>query len=366
MQKAGPFLVGISFALANIEDTILAFVGGPLADRYGRKPVVILSSLVYVLGSLFLLLSLLWHGFLGQALAFLATICLYGLTGISSGPESAMVAESVKDKDIGKSFALLSTSSLVAKALGSFMLGLVYRENPIAAGFIILALSVIATVFYLFLKETLTPTRAWKQVSLGAHLKATLGAISSLGITSFILPLVVLVVCNGLAHGISGNYYAPYLEDMLDLNEAVIGGVYSVMTLLQTILLPLAGWIVDRYGSSMALLVGNVFVGVSVLAFSVSTSGSMAISTMLVSAGLGVFHGVGYRVTIARLSERSFRATLYGSMDAVWNAMFILGPIIGGAIYLARPALTFTVASLLLLLTSIPIKQLYSKDLQDR
>lgn len=138
------------------------------------------------------------------------------------------------------------------------------------------------------------------------------------------------------------------------------------MTLLQAILLPLASWIVDRYGSSVALLVGNVFVGVSVLAFSVSTSSSMAISTMLVSAGLGVFHGVGYRVTIARLSERSFRATLYGGLDAVWNAMFILGPIIGGALYSARPVLTFTVASFLLLLTSIPIKQLYSKDLQDR
>lgn len=357
MQKAGPLLVGVSFALANIEDTVLAFIGGPLADRYGRKPLVILSTLIYVLGSLFLLLSLLQHGFLGQALAFLATMCLYGLTGISSGPGSAIVAESVEDKNMGKSFALLTTSSLIAKALGSSILGLVYKENPIAMGFIILALALIATVPCLFLRETLQPTHAREPLPVGTPLQTTIRAIRSLG-TNFIL-VAALVVCNGLAHGISGNYYAPYLEDVLDIDEAVIGIVYSVMTLLQSILLPLAGWIVDRYGSSAALLLGNVVSGVFVLLFSVSLSSSIAIPAMLVSAGLGVFHGVGYSVTIARLSERSFRATLYGGLEAVWNAMFILGPIIGSALYLARPALTFTVASLLLLLSVVSITRLH-------
>lgn len=358
MQKGGPLLVGLSFAIANVDDTILAFVGGGLADKYGRKPFLIFSALFYLLGSLLFLLSLPLHGLLAQILLFLVTVCLYGMTGISSAPASAIVAESVDSKELGKSFSLLFTASLLARALGSLTLGVIYEKNALAAGCVILALSLIAVISRLFLRETLKLNQARVRSSWGTYFKETLKQTRDLlGVASLVY-LMFFVICNGLAHGISGNYYAPYLEDVLDMDEAILGSIFSALTLLQLVFTPVAGWLVDRRGDLIALVLGNVAAGVFVLVFALSRSSVVAIPAMLISAGLGVFHGIGYNTMVARLSEQNFRATLYGSLEAVWNAMFVLGPFIGGVLYLGNPALPFVITSALLLLTLISIRRL--------
>lgn len=357
MQKGGPFLVGTSFAIANIDDTVFAFIGGSLGDRYGRKPVLILSAAFYFLVCLLFSLSLPLDGSIGQVIAFLATVCLYGVTGISAGPDSAIVAESIGEQSLGRAFSLLSTSSVVARAMGSLALGVVYRESPVTAGLVALALCLVAIVARLFLRETLEPNRDCKQLSFWTHTKGMLKRVRT-SATASLISLVVLVVCNGLGHGISGNYYPPYLKDRLYLGEASIGAVYSVMALLQALLLPVAGWFADRYGPSAALVMGNVGAGAAVLVFALSPLTFIAVPATIVSGGLGAFHEIGYRVAVAKSSDRSYRSTLYGSLMSVRNAMFVLGPMIGGALYSGKPPLTFGVASLLLLLTFVPIERL--------
>ncbi|AAM25393.1 MFS family permease [Caldanaerobacter subterraneus subsp. tengcongensis MB4] len=84
----------------------------------------------------------------------------------------------------------------------------------------------------------------------------------------------------------------------------------------------------------------------------------IAIFTMIASSELGVFHSIGYDVMMAKLSENRFRATIYSGMMAIWNAMFIIGPVIGGVLYSGNPRLTFFVTSILLLITFIPIKKI--------
>lgn len=37
MEKGGPFLVGLSFSIANLGDTVIALLGGQFSDRFGRK-----------------------------------------------------------------------------------------------------------------------------------------------------------------------------------------------------------------------------------------------------------------------------------------------------------------------------------------
>ncbi|MCS3916432.1 hypothetical protein M2349_001573 [Caldanaerobacter subterraneus subsp. tengcongensis MB4] len=45
-------------------------------------------------------------------------------------------------------------------------------------------------------------------------------------------------------------------------------------------------------------------------------------------------------------------------MMAVWNMMFILGPVVGSILYSSNPKLTFIIASALLLVTFIPIGEI--------
>ena len=354
MKKGGPLLVGVSFAVANMDDTVFAFIGGLLGDRYGRKPVVIASTAFYSVGCLLLLLSLLLHGFLSQVVAFSATICLYGMTGVSSGPSGAIVAESVKEQSLGQAFSLLSMASVAARALGSLVLGFVYVRTPVGTALVALLLSLAALVANLFLRETLEPRHDNRHLCFRSHMSKTVGTIRSALVATFI-PLAVIVVCNGLAHGISGNYYPPYFRISLNLDEATIGIVYSIMAVIQSLLLPLAGWFADRFGFSATLALGNVGTGLAVLVFALSSSRSLAVPATIVSGGLGVFHEIGHSVATAKSSDRSFRSTLYGGMNALWNAMFVWGPFVGGLLYALKPVLPFAVTAALFLASIIPI-----------
>lgn len=46
MEKGGPFLVGLSFSIANLGDTVIALLGGQFSDRFGRKIIVIILYLI--------------------------------------------------------------------------------------------------------------------------------------------------------------------------------------------------------------------------------------------------------------------------------------------------------------------------------
>lgn len=353
MEKGGPLLVGASFAAANVDDTFFAFLGGFLGDRYGRKPVMIASAALYCVGCLLLILSLLLHGLPSQVVVFLATVFLYGMTGVSSGPGQAIIAESADEQNLGRAFSLLSLSSVAARALGSAALGFVYMRTPVGAAIVALVLSLAALAARFFLRETLDGQSHDRHLSFRGHMAKMVGTIRSVLVATFI-PLVVIVVSNGLAHGLSGNYYPPYFRTLLDLDEATIGVVYSVMAVVQAFILPLAGWFADRFGFSAVLAVGNVGAGLAVLVFALSGSRLVALSATVISGGLGVFHGIGQSVAIAKLTDRSFRSTLYGATDASWNAMFVLGPFIGGLLYALRPTSLFIVAAVLLLATAVP------------
>mgnify|MGYP000898981175 FL=1 len=185
-------------------------------------------------------------------------------------------------------------------------------------------------------------------------MRMTLGTIRN-ALTATFIPLVMIVTCNGLAHGISGNYYPPYLSASFNLNEATIGTVCSVMAVVQSLLFPLAGWFSDRFGVAAALALGNGGAGLAVLLFALSPWRSVALPATIISGGLGVFHEIGRSVAIAKSSSRSFRSTLYGGVNALWNAMFVVGPFIGGLLYAAKPALPFITAAVLLLITTAPV-----------
>lgn len=356
LQMGGPLFLGAALAVANVDDTVMSFVGGVLADRYGRKPVLVFSRLMYACGTGLLASSMLVGGAFSRGALFAAVVFLYGMTGVSPGPGSAILAESVEPHYVGRTFSLASSFSLLFRSLGSAALGLIYHQSGIAASFVLISLAFVSMVLMLLVEETLR-SRTGQTSGLVGHFVGTFRRIGRLGALSLI-PLLLLVVGNGLGHGVVGNFFSPFLKEIHGVSPAVLGGAFAAIPLLQAMLMLPAGWLVDRRGPFLALVIGNVAVGGWVLLLGAVRSVSLAIAAVVVSGCLGAFHGVGYNTAVAKLSEDRMRAALFGSLDTLWNAMFIVGPLVGGTLYGLHPSLTFLVAGSVLLLTLLPIMKL--------
>ncbi len=364
-QIGGPLFLGLVFAVANIDDVIMTFFGGGLADRYGRRPVLIFSGLMYVCGTCLLVVSMFVGGFAGQAALFMAVICLYGMSGVSSGPASALLVESVEPHHVGRAFSLWKSTSLLFRSLGSAALGVIYQRSPVIAAFVTVFIACVSTLLLFRIHETLRSEITPREESITRHFVTTFRSIGQLAVAGLIL-VVLLVVMNGFGHGVAGNFFAPFLEEFHGVSPAVIGSTFAAIPLAQAILVLLAGWLVDRRGSGLSLAIGNVAVGAWILFLGVGRSASLAITATVVSAGLGAFHGIAFNTAVARLSEERTRGMLFGGLEGVWNAMFIVGPLVGGTLYGLRSPLPFVVAGAILVSTLLPIWMLSRHESQRR
>jgi len=360
LEKGNPVLLGAAFALANVDDTVMAFIGGPLADRHGRRPVILLSTSSYVLGCLVLLVAVASEGLPAMVLVTLAVILLYGTTGISAGPYSALVAESVGPHTTGRVFSGLALCGRLARAGGSLLLGLILAANRNLGLLIMLGCACVSLLLYFRLKETLL-TRSGPNTgtSFTDHLKESLSGIRSM-LPLGLLALLGVIVLNGFAHGTTGHFYPPFLSERLGLVDAQIALLYSAMMVIQAVILPFAGWFVDRHGGRAGLMLGNVIPGLMLLVFVMAPSRVLALTAMLAAAVLGAFAGTAQQVATARLTGAGTRATVFGATESVFNLMFVVGPLTGGVLYALRPSLPFVLGSVALLSTALLIRRLTS------
>jgi MFS family permease len=360
LERGDPLLVGAAFALANVDDTVMAFIGGPLGDRHGRKPVILLSTSFYVLGCLVLLAAVSSQGLLAMVLVTLAAVLLYGATGVSAGPYSALVAESVDPHMTGRVFSGLALCGRLARASGSLVLGLVLAVSQNLALLVMLVCAGVSLLLYLRLKETLVRQGGLDTgASFARHLRESLSAIRSM-LPLGLLALLGVIALNGFAHGTTGHFYPPFLSERLGLAGTQIALLYSLMMVSQAVVLPLAGWFVDRHGDKAGLMLGNVMPGAMLLVFVMAPYRALALTGMLAAAVLGAFAGIAQQVAIARLTGDGTRATVFGATESVFNLMFVVGPLAGGVLYAFRPSLPFILGAIALLATALLIRGLSS------
>ena len=165
---------------------VLVLVTGSVADRYSRRMIMGLASLVEGVGA-FALLLLTWHG-LASPLPVFAILIAFGIARAFFGPaQQSLVVNLVTRQELANAIAWNSSSWQIAAIAGPVGGGLLYGISPIAAYATGFALFVVSAVLVFLIKQPAARKREHEPASFETIVagfrfiwseKVVLGAIS--------------------------------------------------------------------------------------------------------------------------------------------------------------------------------------------
>ena len=278
--------IGVMFAIVGMASAVMAALTGIMSDRFGRKAMLIVISLMTAAGGAVFAFS---TSFVVLTVAAAAgTIGRGGGAGSAGafGPyypaEQPLIAEQVSDFERTTVFGALSFVAVLGGAAGSlFAWAPRLMEQgfglPIIEGY--RALFILTAVIGLAMVAVVMPVR--EAPSAGAHQPGRSGApgapwrrnalVLGLSRTSWRLVwrFMVTAATNGLAIGMLGPLLVYWFYRRYGVDAAEIGKLYAVLNLVAAAPYLLAGRMAARYGSVRAVVVcraiASVLLGVMVV-----------------------------------------------------------------------------------------------------
>jgi len=298
---------------------------GRLADRYGRKPMLIRSSCAIAV----------FTAFMGMALnvwQFFAARALMGVFAGFSSTGMALVASQVPEQRLGYALGLLSTGQLVGSLIGPVIGGvLADLTHSYRIPFYCTAAITFAAVFLVWRgvnEHFVRPDGTQRGRSGLRGLAMMIGAAG-------ILPLFFVLFMAQFSTRAVQPLVTVFVQELAGIRPdlATLGGfAFSVTGLAGMIAVPLIGKHSDEIGYRRVLLI--CLAGATLTSLPQAFAGSYWVFVME-RFGVGLFIG-GILPTanalIGRMAPRGDRGTIYGMTASATFLGNSMGPLTGGAI----------------------------------
>jgi MFS transporter, DHA1 family, tetracycline resistance protein len=308
----------LTFAYA-IMQFVCAPIIGNLSDKYGRRPVLLLSLLGFGIDYLFLAFApTIWWLFLGRIIA--------GITGASFTTASAYIADVSTHENRAQNFGLLGAAFGLGFIIGPSMGGLLAHYGIrvpflVAAGFSLLN----AAYGYFVLPESLSKENRrgfdWKRANpLGSllHLKKYPSVVG------LIWSMVLVYIA---AHALQSTWTFINLE-RFNWSEQMLGlslGVVGIMTMI--VQGGLIRYINPKLGNEKSVYIGLAIYSVGMLAFAFADK-SWMMFVFMVPYCLGGIAGPALQAILAGHMPPSEQGELQGALTSMISATSIIGPLV--------------------------------------
>jgi MFS family permease len=336
-------LVGVGLAVFAASSVVSGLVAGPLTDRYGRKPTM-LVALCGSSGSFFGFALV--DGFAG----YLAVSAAHGLLGWSmfEASRNAMVADVTQPGARSRAFGLVRVGGNVGWAAGPMVAGLVSAAAAGSAGVypkLFVGTSVLTALVAVALAVTVReslPSR--REVGAGVKQGGKRGLREAFVDGPFVLLLGVGVL---LYYVFTQDWQALpiYAKNFVGATDGQIGfflGANGLMVILFQ--LPVS-YLIDRGSKVAALLAGAVLFALSSATLLVTESflGIVVAFVLFFTLAEMVLEVAGAALA-AELAPVRLRGTYLALFGACFGAACGISPIVGGALLQAElPDVIWTV-----------------------
>ncbi len=361
---------GVSYALASLAISMYAigrFIAdiptGIAADRFGRKPIMVLGTILLTVTSFLNALASSFWEFLSYRL----------IQGVGSSMwmtgRTALLADMLKPEERGRVMGYFQAFMLIGSSAGPTIGGIVAAIWDLRAPFYFYALTglVSLAITIIWIRETEGHSDGW-----GRGQSFSMQVFSRLlSNRSYMMACLATFTVFFMRTGIRGTMIPLYGDGVLGLDTASIGTVISYATLTNLLLTIPFGYSTDYFGRKPTILFSLIVTAASSLIFPM-TSDYFQLSLAAVLLGIGTT-GAG-QAPLALATDASInepKGLSMGLYRLFGDVGFVIGPIALGLIsdyYGLRMPFYFTAVLVFInaLLILLLAEETYSRRRLDR
>jgi DHA1 family tetracycline resistance protein-like MFS transporter len=313
------YVGGWMFAAFSIAQFAFSPLAGNLSDRFGRRPLLLLS--IFGLGADFLFSALaptLFWLFVGRVLA--------GICGSSYVIANAYIADVTAPEDRAKAFGMVGAAFGVGFVLGPAIGGLLGELGPRVPFFVAAGISLLNFVYGWFvLPETLPPEKRrpfeWARSN-------PFGAFRVFRDYGSVLPLCLILGIYFLASAVYPAIWAFWGMAKFGWSEGIVGLTLAAFGLITAIFQGfVTGPVVARYGEWRVCLFGLVIAVVVAAGYGLAGSLVAVLILLVVHGPEGFVHPMLVAMMSKAVPENA-QGELQGGISAVMNIAMLIGTII--------------------------------------
>ncbi len=301
----------------------MQFVCGPvigaLSDRFGRRPVILLSN--FGLGLDYVVMALAptvgWL-FVGRVAS--------GIASSSYPTAGAYIADVTPPDERAAKFGMLSAAFGLGFVVGPAVGGVLGDIDLRLPFWVAAALSLVNAAYGFFiLPESHPPER---RVAVNWRSANPVGALVLLRAEPALLALAVAGFLYFIAHESLPNIFVLYTTYRYEWTAHDVGVSLALIGLTSTLVgVGLVGPVVKRFGERRALLLGLGFFTASFMLFASAPSGSLFLLAIPVCA-LGGFAHPSLQALLSRRVTAGEQGRLQGAVTSMQGVAMMIGPLL--------------------------------------
>jgi MFS family permease len=321
--------IGIFSMISTAESLLFQLPGGLLADRYGRRRLIIFGSFLRTIGPILYLMAPSWEWVIPGAIAS-------GMTSLYMPAFTAIVAESLPSKRRGSGYGVYNTITRIPNIISPLIGGVLIDQYGLYEGvrmFLMVQIGVsffTVIVRYFTIQETVVHTSGSRPSII-----PTRETFRELPRPIFIMMIVSII--GSFSGRLVADYTNLYALDILKITPTQLGIISSVAGLVQTVLTLPSGMLSDKYGRKNNIMVSRVVSPVTQY-FMAAVSGFYPYMMVRSFNAIGLAFGGGgvraggsaWNALIADIVPSRKRATVNGTIGTLTAVVAAPSSVLGG------------------------------------
>jgi MFS family permease len=342
-----PFIIGIMEFISFLALASVQFPGGYLADKHGRRNLIVTFTFAIALANLFCVLAPSWH-------FILLGITLQNVFLIYQPALQAILADSIPTEKRGIGFSMIMLVNNAAAVFSPIIAGFLYVQYGLVPGMriaylIIVIMYLIAAVVRIKLTETLKnhKTTFSPSIAVKEYPKAVKEGINVWKkLPRSMLFLFFTNTASSFIFAMCIPYQVVYATKILHVEEFNWAFIMMWYTGSMLFLALPSGKLADKIGRKKPALVSWILLALFPLLFLTGGLYTLFIAYMCFGASNALF-GAAYQALEADLVPQELRGKEVGCSQFITYVLMSIGGLLGGFLYQSvSPMLPFVLASM--------------------